>query len=260
MQWTSLPAGHRGLDRVEEADEFLVTVALHAAAEHRAVQDVERGEQRGGAVADIVVGHRPGLARLERQPRLCAIEGLNLAFLVDREHDRMPRWRHVKPDDVRELGDELGVTAALEAAQTMGLQLVGRPDPLHGPQGKAVTLAIIRPVQWVVSAGGSAQVSATTRCTTASGVGGLPGFLVLSCNSPSTPASAKRCCQRHTAGRLIPARRAIAATSSRSAEARMIRARAHASAAGCDRPGSPPSAGDPGRRSGDRPSEPCPEA
>ena len=61
-----------------------------------------------------------------------------------------------------------------------------------------VALAIIRPVQWVASPGGSAQVSATTRCTTASGVRALPGFLVWSRKSLSTPASAKRCCQRHT--------------------------------------------------------------
>jgi hypothetical protein len=33
------------LDGVEEADEFLVPVALHAVADHRAVQYVEGGEQ-----------------------------------------------------------------------------------------------------------------------------------------------------------------------------------------------------------------------
>jgi hypothetical protein len=89
-----------------------------------------------------------------------------------------------------------------------------------------VALAIIRPVQWVASPGGAPQVSATTRCTVASGVRGLPGCLVLSRSSPSTPASAKRCCHRHTAGRLSPVRRATSATSSRSAECRMIQARA----------------------------------
>jgi len=66
-------------------------VALHAAADHGALEHVERGEQGGGAVALVVVGHSPGLARLERQPRLGAIEGLNLGLLVDREHDPQPR-------------------------------------------------------------------------------------------------------------------------------------------------------------------------
>jgi hypothetical protein len=50
--------------------------------------------------------------------------------------------------------------------------------------------AIIRPVQWVASPGGSAQVSATTCCTLALSSDALPGFLVLSRSRPSTPASA----------------------------------------------------------------------
>ena len=108
----------------------------------------------------------------------------------------------------------------------MGLQPVAAQIRCTVRKDRPVTLAISRPVQWVASPGGSPQASATTRRTTASGVGGLPGFLVLSRTSPSTPASAKRCCQRQTAGRLILARRATSATSSRSAECRMIRARA----------------------------------
>jgi hypothetical protein len=36
-------------DGVEEADEFEVAVALHAAADHPSVQHAERGEQGGGA-------------------------------------------------------------------------------------------------------------------------------------------------------------------------------------------------------------------
>ena len=87
--------------------------------------------------------------------------------------------------------------------------------------------AMARPVQWVASPAGSPQVMATTCRTVASAVRGLPGLRVLSHSRLSTPASvAKRCCQRHTAGRLVPARRATSATASRSAECRMMRARA----------------------------------
>ena len=39
-----------GLDRVEETDEFLMPVALHAAADEPAVEHIEGGEQRRGAV------------------------------------------------------------------------------------------------------------------------------------------------------------------------------------------------------------------
>ena len=40
---------HRGLDTVEETDELLVAMARHALADHGAVEDIERGEQRGRA-------------------------------------------------------------------------------------------------------------------------------------------------------------------------------------------------------------------
>ena len=55
-----LSGRHLRLDGVEEADELLVTVALHASADDLAFEHVESGEQRGGAVALVVVGHRPG--------------------------------------------------------------------------------------------------------------------------------------------------------------------------------------------------------
>ena len=48
-----LAGGDLGLDRVQEADEFLVPVALHAAANDLAVEHVEGGKQGGGAVALI---------------------------------------------------------------------------------------------------------------------------------------------------------------------------------------------------------------
>jgi hypothetical protein len=76
----------------------------------------------------------------------------------------------------------------------------------------------------VASPGGSPQVSATTFCTVASGVGALPGLRLASRNSPSIPAMAYRRCQRHTAGRLTPTRRATSATLSRSADWSTIRA------------------------------------
>ena len=46
-----LAGRHRPLDGVQKADELLVPVALHAAAEHGALEHVERGEQGGGAMA-----------------------------------------------------------------------------------------------------------------------------------------------------------------------------------------------------------------
>jgi hypothetical protein len=67
--------------------------------------------------------------------------------------------------------------------------------------------------------------SARTFATVSADSRGLPGLRVLSRSRPSTPASANRCCQRHTAGRLIPISQATASTGSLSAESRTIRAR-----------------------------------
>src|SRR6516162_1739077 len=69
---------------------------------------------------------------------------------------------------------------------------------------RPTALAIARPVQWVILPGGSPQVSAKTLLTVSIGTGFLPGGRVLSRSRPSTPASAYRRCQRHTAGTAHP--------------------------------------------------------
>ena len=45
-----LAGRHLGLDRVQEAHELLMAVALHVAADDGPVEDVERSEQGRGAV------------------------------------------------------------------------------------------------------------------------------------------------------------------------------------------------------------------
>src|SRR5262245_27430225 len=62
-----LSHGDLRLDRIEEADELLVAMALHVAANDGPIEDVEGCEQRGGAVTFVIVRHRPGAARLHRQ-------------------------------------------------------------------------------------------------------------------------------------------------------------------------------------------------
>ena len=112
-------------------------VALHVAADDGAVEDVEGGEQRGGAVALVVVRHRPGAARLHRQSRLGAVERLDLALLVDREDDGVGGRIDVEADDVLELLGELRVVRQLERADAMRRELVGLEDALHRAQAHA---------------------------------------------------------------------------------------------------------------------------
>src|SRR5207302_2641211 len=104
------------LDGVEEADELLMPVALHAAADDLAFQHVEGGEQGGRAVALIVVGHGPGAALLQGKARLGAIQSLDLRLLLEAEDDRVSGRIDIEADDVADLGGELGIVRKLEGA------------------------------------------------------------------------------------------------------------------------------------------------
>ena len=125
-----LSFGSLGVDGVEEADELLMPVARHAAAGHLAFQDVESSEQRGGAMALVVMGHGASSALFHRQPRLGAIEGLDLALLVDREDDRMIRGIDIESHDILELGRKGGIVRQFELAHLMRLETVRSPDAL----------------------------------------------------------------------------------------------------------------------------------
>jgi len=76
-------------DSVQEANEFLMPMALHAATDNLALENIECGEEGRRAVAFVIMGHRAGAPFLHRQSWLCAVEGLDLRFLIDRQHDRV---------------------------------------------------------------------------------------------------------------------------------------------------------------------------
>src|SRR4051794_25188445 len=61
-----LAGRHLGLDRVQEAHELLMAVALHVAADDGPVEDVERSGQGRGAMALVVVHHGAEPALLQR--------------------------------------------------------------------------------------------------------------------------------------------------------------------------------------------------
>ena len=91
---------HLTLNGLQEAEEFLVTVALHTAPDHGAVEHVEGGKQGGGTVAFVVVGHGAGPPLLQGQAGLSAIEGLDLRLLIDREDDGVGGGIDIEPDHV----------------------------------------------------------------------------------------------------------------------------------------------------------------
>src|SRR6516162_3948179 len=129
-----LSLGNVRVDLIEEADEFLMPMALHVAADNGAVENIERGEQRGRAVALVIVRHRSGATWLHRQSRLGAIESLDLALLVDREDDGVGGRVDIETDHIPELVGELRIVRQLECPDTMRRELVGLEDALHRPQ------------------------------------------------------------------------------------------------------------------------------
>ena len=74
------PGRRLGVDAPEELLELDRTMSAVQFADDRAGLDVERREQRGRAVAAIVEGAPLGLARLHRQQRRGALEGLICGF------------------------------------------------------------------------------------------------------------------------------------------------------------------------------------
>ena len=60
----------RGLaiDLVKESNEFLVSVVRHTLRNDAALQDIERSEQRGRAMALVVMAHRATTPLLHRSP------------------------------------------------------------------------------------------------------------------------------------------------------------------------------------------------
>ena len=123
---------HLRLDGVEEVDELLVPMALHVAADDGAIENVEGGEQRRGAMAFVVVGHGSGTTLLHRQTGLGAVKRLDLALLIDREDDGMGGRIDIEADDVAQLVDKLRVGGELELFHPVRLKAVRTPDALDG--------------------------------------------------------------------------------------------------------------------------------
>ncbi len=99
---------------------------------HLAGRDLQRGEQRRGAVPDVVVRAPLGQPGLHRQHRRGPVQRLDLRLLIHAQNDRVLRRRQVQPDDVGDLGDQLRIGGELERLAAPGLHAVVAPGPRHG--------------------------------------------------------------------------------------------------------------------------------
>ena len=97
-------------------------MARQAFADDLAGFDVERGEQRGRAVALVIMGHGSGATLLERQSRLGPVECLNLRLLIHAQHDRPVRRVEVKPCDPVTFSSKSGSFETLNPFVICGLR------------------------------------------------------------------------------------------------------------------------------------------
>lgn len=82
-------AGCLLVDALQGAEELLAPVLRHAIPDDGTVQRRKGREQRRGAVALLVVGHRPAAARFHGQVRLGPVQRLNLALFIHAQHQRL---------------------------------------------------------------------------------------------------------------------------------------------------------------------------
>lgn len=116
---------------MRQAQKLLCPVAGHAVADHHARFHVERGEQRGRAVALVIMGHGGCAALLQRQPGLSAVKRLDLRLLIDAENDSPLGWIEVEADDLGDLLLEHRIIRDLEATCQVRLEPRLRPDTSH---------------------------------------------------------------------------------------------------------------------------------
>ena len=84
-------AGKRLIQPLEKLQKLLMTVVRIALADDLAGGHFQRGKEGRGAVALVIVGQGSTAALFERQPRLRAIQSLNLALFIDTEHQSLLR-------------------------------------------------------------------------------------------------------------------------------------------------------------------------
>ncbi len=120
---------HLAVNAVEKAPEFNGAMSSMSLTDDLAGRDVKCGKQRRGAMSSVVMSPTLGCARTHREDRLSAVQRLDLALLVDTEHERSFGWAQVEADNVSYLLDKLRVVGESEGLGSVRLQTEGVPDP-----------------------------------------------------------------------------------------------------------------------------------
>src|SRR5713226_1629315 len=125
---------------LKETDKLLMPMTRHTVTDNLTIEHAEGGKQRGRTVALIIVSHRPATALLHGQTRLGSIESLDLALLVNAQHQGFV-WRiQVQTHDIGQLLHKVFVPAKLKSFDSMWLQVVPLPYALHSHMAQMLCL------------------------------------------------------------------------------------------------------------------------
>ena len=116
----------------QKFQKLLVTVTRIAGPNDCPFQNIQGGKQRGCPVAFVIMCHCAAATLLHWQPRLGAVQGLNLRLLVDTQDQRFLGGIQIKSDHIGELFHKTLVVGHLEGFDPVRLKSVGIPNPSHG--------------------------------------------------------------------------------------------------------------------------------
>jgi len=120
------------LDRIEELPELPRPMPLVECANDAAGLHFQGREERGRAMAVVVMRPSLNLPGTHRQQGARAVQGLNLRFLIHAQDERLVRGMEREPHDIAHLLNKQRVGRQFERLGAMRLQAEGPPDALHG--------------------------------------------------------------------------------------------------------------------------------
>lgn len=98
-----------------------MTMTRLAFPDDRAVGNIQCREQSRRAMPEIVMGDAFDVTQSHRENGLRTFQGLNLAFLVDTQNQRLIRGIKVQTNDIANFFDEERIGRKLERAAPVGL-------------------------------------------------------------------------------------------------------------------------------------------
>src|SRR5260370_19868525 len=104
---------------------------LFGSRDNLALQITQSCEERGGAVANIIMGFGASVTLLQRKRALCALQCLALTLLVATEHQSTLRRIQIEPDNVPELLFKVRIIVDLKRLQPVWLNFVMAPNALY---------------------------------------------------------------------------------------------------------------------------------